>query len=126
MKRLFCSILLLACFLICSAGDFFTPTNTSTLKQQTMCFSQDFGEHRTISLMLWGQSTGLGATLEIVDMIESPKPTEISMDYEIKGGNSLYLKINGERFQLVVFRNDTAYVYSLPEEELLITLPRTM
>ena len=126
MKKLFCSIVLLVCFLICSAGDFSTPTNTSTLEQQTMCFSKDYGEHRTISLMLWGQSTGMGATLEIVNMAESPKPTEISMEYEINGGNSLYLLVDGKRFQLVVLRNDTAYVYSLPEEELVMALPRKM
>ena len=68
----------------------------------------------------------MGATLEIVNMAESPKPTEISMEYEINGGNSLYLLVDGKRFQLVVFRNDTAYVYSLPEEELVMALPRKM
>lgn len=126
MKKLFCTLLLLSATIISFAQDFSGPTNTETLKEQTMMFKQDFGEDKSIALILWGQSTGLGAIIELVDMTKSPKPTELEMQYEIIGSNSLYLLVKGERFQLVVFRNDTAYLYSADDEELWTKIPRTL
>lgn len=126
MKRIVCITLLMLIGVCSFAQEFSKPTNTETLKEQTMMFKQDFGEDKSIALILWGQSTGLGAVLELVDMTESPKPTELEMQYEINSANSLYLLVKGERFQFVVFRNDVAYIYSAEDEELWMKIPRTL
>ena len=73
-----------------------------------------------------GKSTGLGAILSIVDMTDSPKPTELEMQYEIISHNSLYLLVQGKRFLFVVFRNDIAYIYSAIDDEYWGKLPRTL
>lgn len=125
MKKLFCllSLLIIA---ITSLGQSFTkPTNTETLKEQTMMFKQDFGKDKYISLVLWGQKSGLGALIELVDMTESPRPTEVKMQYQIESSNTLYLLVKGQKFRYVVFHNDTAYLYSIADEKLWTKLPRT-
>ena len=108
------------------AQEFKRSTSTETLKQQTMIFKQDYEEDQTISLVLWGQSTGLGATLEILDMTQSSKAKEITMQYEIINYSSLYLLVQGEKFMHVVFRNDYAYIYFAESEEYWMKIPRTM
>ena len=125
MKKLFCLLPLLI-IAITSFGQSFTkPTNTETLKEQTMMFKQDFGKDKSISLVLWGQKSGLGAIIELVDMTESPRPTEVKMQYQIESSNTLYLLVKGQKFRYVVFHNDTAYLYSVEDEKLWIKLPRT-
>lgn len=108
------------------AQEFKSSTSTETLKEQTMIFKQDFGEDQAISLVLWGQSTGLGATLEMLDMTQSAKAKERTMQYEIINYSSLYLLMHGEKFMQVVFRNDYAYIYFVESGEFWIKIPRTM
>ena len=124
MKKLFCLLLLLIAT-TSFAQDFSKPTNTETLNEQTMIFKAEYGEDRSMGLILWGKSTGLGAILSIVDMTDSPKPTELEMQYEIISHNSLYLLVQGKRFLFVVFRNDIAYIYSAIDDEYWGKLPRT-
>lgn len=126
MKKIIAILILGLIAFSALAQDFSKPTNTETLKEQTMIFKQEFTEDQSIGLILWGQSTGLGATMEFVDMTNSPRPEEITMSYEIVSGNSLYLLYKGEKFQFVIFRNDTAYIYSADDEKLLMKLPRTI
>ena len=91
-----------------------------------MIFKYELDEDNSFSLILWGKSTGLGAILEIVDMTESPKPKELQCGYEIVDNWTLHLTVGGEKFLLVKFHNDIAYIYSLKEEKLIFKIPRTL
>ena len=126
MKKIIATLILGLIAFSALAQDFSKPTNTETLKEQTMIFKLDLTEDQSSSLALWGQGTGLGAAMEFVDMANSPRPKEIEMTYAIVSHNSLYLLYKGEKFQFVILRNDTAYIYSADDEELLVKLPRVI
>lgn len=126
MKRILSSLMVLFITVCGYAQKFEKSTTTNTLKEQTMIFKYEHDQDHSVSLILWGESTGMGAILEIVDMVKSPNPKELECGYEIVDNWTLYLTVRGNRFQLVKFHNDVAYLYSVEEEKLTLKIPRTL
>ena len=108
------------------AQDFSHPTSTETLKEQTMMFKTEFDDDKSITVVFWGLSSDLGALIEFVDLLDSPKPKDLELQYEIIDKTSLYLLYHGERMYFVKFHKDFAYLYDTTTDKLWLKSPRVI